>query len=406
MKFNAVFIFYSSLLGFAVGIISELFLVAVNFLIHSIWYTVPNMLHQPHFYPIIIGLIGGILVGLSQKYIGEFPKTLHETLEEFKTTQSVTYEHRILRNLISSLIILGFGASLGPEAALSSILGGLITWLGDRLKLTLAKKELLLNLGIGAMMSTIFHAPFWGITKPLEDELDKGKISIKWKKVLLYTLTTICGIIGFFVTKHYFPQETVFAIRVPDIDWDIRACITIFPAILIGLCFGYFFLWSEKLSHHWISKIQYPMLRSLFAGLCIGLLGMTSYQFLFSGEHELFPLSETYTSLGVLSLLVLAVGKTLFTHLCFDCGWRGGKIFPAILASASIGFAFVTVFPYTPGLIVGVIVATSITVILQKPILTATLLLLLLPLQYFPIIIFVCFITRGITQRIAQKVIK
>lgn len=84
MKFKAVFVFYSALLGFGVGIVSELFLVAVNFLTHLIWYTAPQALHLPSFYPIIIGLIGGVLVGLSQKYIGPFPKTLHETLTEFK----------------------------------------------------------------------------------------------------------------------------------------------------------------------------------------------------------------------------------------------------------------------------------------------------------------------------------
>lgn len=402
-KFNTVFVLYSSLLGFAVGIVSELFLVTVNFLIHTIWYTLPHSLHLPNFYPIIIGLIGGVLVGLSQKYIGPFPKTLHETLAEFKMTQAVTYEHRILRNLISSLIVLGFGASLGPEAALSSILGGLITWLGDRLKLTLAKKELLLNLGIGAMMSTIFHAPFWGITKPVEDELDKGKITVKWKKVLLYTLTTICGIIGFFYTKRFFPQETVFAIRIPHIDWDIRVLLTLIPALIIGIAFGYFFMWSEKLSHKWMSKIKQPMVRSLLAGLCIGLLGMVSYKFLFSGEHELLPLSESYHSLSVIALLVLAFGKTMLTHLCFDCGWRGGKIFPAILASATIGFAFVSIFPYTPGLIVGIIVAASITVILQKPLLTATLLLLLLPLQFFPAVLLTCFVTQWLTKKVNQR---
>lgn len=146
-----------------------------------------------------------------------------------------------------------------------------------------------------------------------------------------------------------------------------------------------------------------PMVRALLAGLCIGLLGMVSYKFLFSGEHELLPLSESYHSLSVIALLVLAFGKTMLTHLCFDCGWRGGKIFPAILASATIGFAFVSIFPYTPGLIVGVMVAASITVILQKPLLTATLLLLLLPLQFFPAVLLTCFVTQWLTKKVNQR---
>lgn len=185
MKFNRIFLFYITVLSFFVGIVSALFLVLVNFLIHNLWETIPATLQLGNYYPLILGLIGGILVGFSQRFLGPYPHTLEETLQEFKATNAVAYKHAVTRNFFAATIVLAFGASLGPEAALSSILGGMISWLGDQMKLTLAKKEQLVNLSIGTMLSAIFHAPFVGISDSLEEELKKGYISIKRKKVLV-----------------------------------------------------------------------------------------------------------------------------------------------------------------------------------------------------------------------------
>ena len=81
------------------------------------------------------------------------------------------------------------------------------------------------------------------------------------------------------------------------------------------------------------------------------------------------------------------IGKAILTNFCFAFGWRGGKIFPAIFSSTAIGFAFVSLFPYTPGLLVGVLVAASLTMILGQPYLSMSLLLFLFPIQFFPVIL-------------------
>ncbi|MDT2674624.1 hypothetical protein [Enterococcus dongliensis] len=50
MHFNRVFVVYSSILGFFVGVLAALFLVIVNFLIHVVW----DILPQHWLCPIII----------------------------------------------------------------------------------------------------------------------------------------------------------------------------------------------------------------------------------------------------------------------------------------------------------------------------------------------------------------
>lgn len=394
MKFNSIFLFYITVLSLFVGIVSALFLVLVNFLIHHLWETIPAALQLGNYYPLVLGLIGGILVGFSQRYLGPYPHTLEETLHEFKATNTVAYKHAVTRNFFAATIVLSFGASLGPEAALSSILGGMISWLGDQMKLTLAKKEQLVNLSIGTMLSAIFHAPFVGISDSFEEELKKGYISIKWKKVLVYGFATIFGIIGFTLVNRMFPKESVLGIHRSAVIWQSKVLLLIVPAMVIGTLFGYFFLMIEKMSNQIAAKIKHPFILAIAAGLLIGLLGMISPYFLFSGEHELLPLSKNYPELSIGFLLFLAVGKVILTNVCFAFGWRGGKIFPAIFSSATIAFVMVRVFPYTPGLIVGIVVAASVTIILKQPLVTAALLLFLFPIQFFPAIVLVCYLVK------------
>lgn len=403
MKFNSIFLFYITVLSFFVGIVSALFLVLVNFLTHNLWETIPAILQVGNYYPLILGLIGGILVGFSQRFLGPYPHTLEETLHEFKATNAVAYKHAVTRNFFAATIVLSFGASLGPEAALSSILGGMISWLGDQMKLTLAKKEQLVNLSIGTMLSAIFHAPFIGISDSLEEELKKGYISIKWKKVLVYGFATVFGIIGFTIINQIFPKESVLGIHIPIVIWQSKVLFLIIPAIVIGILFGYLFLTIEKISNQIAKNFNYPFILAIIAGILIGLLGMISPYFLFSGEHELLPLSKDYREMSRWFLLFLAIGKVILTNLCFAFGWRGGKIFPAIFSSATIAFTMVSFFPYTPGLIVSIVVAASVTIILKQPLVTAALLLFLFPIQFFPAIVLVCYLAQYLDSRIVKR---
>ncbi|MGX7204945.1 chloride channel protein [Enterococcus pingfangensis] len=396
MIFNGIFMVYSSILGFLVGLLSAIFLTIVSFLIHFVWDVIPQQFDLPVYYPLIFGLIGGLLVGLFRLRIGEYPKTMDETLHEFKTTNAVKYEKQLSKNFFSALLVLSFGASLGPEAALASILGGLVSWVGDRLKFTLANKEQFVKLGIGAMLSTIFSAPLAGISEPLEEELSRRTVKLKWKKILLYSLSTFFGILGFTLVQQLFPKEAVFDIRITTIDWSYQVLFLIVPALFSGIIFGYLFLAFERLTQKIAGKINRPIVLALLGGLAIGGLGMLSPYFLFSGEHELFPLSEEYLRFTAGFLFLLAIGKAFLTNLCFAFGWRGGKIFPAIFSSAALGFALANLFPYTPGLIVGIVVAASVTIILKQSVITAALLLFLLPLQFFPGILLTCLATKKI----------
>ncbi|MFV0556047.1 MAG: chloride channel protein [Lactovum sp.] len=402
MKFKSVFVFYCLSMGILIGIFSALFLSLVNFLIHSVWHTIPSYLNLP-FYPLLVGLLGGLLIGLFQTKVGDYPKTMHDTLAEFKDNNKVTYtNYQIIKNFFSALIVLAFGASLGPEAALASLLGSMISWLGDRMKWTLARKEELVNLGTAAILSIIFRAPFAGLSEPLEEQYEQKSFRFNWKKLLLYGLTTASGILSFSLTSQLFPKEAVFTLRFPKVEWTREVFLLIIPALVLGFLFGHLFLIIETVTKEIAKKIEKPLILTLIAGLFIGIFAMLSPYFLYSGEHEILSFSKEASQMGTLSLLSIAIGKALLTNICFSFKWRGGKIFPAIFSSASAGFVLANLFPYTPALTIGVVVAASVTTIMKQPLVVAALLLFLFPIQFFPFILFTCLLISSLSSYLTK----
>lgn len=126
VKLDLALMLNSALMGAFVGLFTWTFLGIVNIGIHFIWHTLKDFFNIKY-WTLIVASIGGILVGITQKYFGEYPKYMDQTLAEFKKNKRVEYKS-VKYSIINSLTILFFGASVGPEAALSGIVGGVITF--------------------------------------------------------------------------------------------------------------------------------------------------------------------------------------------------------------------------------------------------------------------------------------
>ena len=241
MRFSALFVVYSCVLGLIVGAVAAFFLLVANFFIDLVWQDIPGMVSLP-FYPMIVGVVGGVLVGLLQKHLGRYPTTIEETLGEFKKNNRVSYKGRIGKNILAALVVLMFGASLGPEAALAGVVGGMITWMGDHLKITFEHKDELLKLSIGTMLATIFRAPFAGISEVFDNK-HPFKLKNKARKIGLYAISTLFGIVGFLFIEQFSPEESVFALHFSTtIQWEWQALLFAPLGWLVGGIFGWIFL--------------------------------------------------------------------------------------------------------------------------------------------------------------------
>ncbi|MBC6178924.1 chloride channel protein, partial [Listeria welshimeri] len=73
-------------------------------------------------------------------------------------------------------------------------------------------------------------------------------------------------------------------------------------------------------------------------------------------------------------------------------GWKGGAIFPAIFSSSVMGYLVTVWFDGPTGFLISIFVAASCTKIVGKPVLTASILLFVFPLQFFPFFLLTAFI--------------
>ncbi|WP_334328637.1 chloride channel protein [Companilactobacillus sp. HBUAS59699] len=401
-KFRAIFLLNSILLGFLTGVTAGAYLILVNFLIDLIWKKIPVVFHiSTILYPLIICSIGGLIIGFLQRKNGNYPKTMAQVLGEYKTTGKIKYTNEVRKNFFHAIPVLAFGGSIGPEASLSGILGGMINWVGDRMKMSLERREELVDMGIGAILSTVFYAPFAGIgrafDKPTRDFIVKGR------KIFVYTVTTISGVIGFFLVNKLFPHESSFGIHFRDnINWTWQGFALIPLAIIVGAMFGKLFNFLGQLSNRITENNRKTVLWAIIGGLIIGIAGVISPYFLFSGEIQLLSFSKEAVSQSAWFLIFIGLGKAFITNFCFSLGWRGGMIFPAIFSSAAIGFALSAILPFTPAILVSATIAASLTYIMRQPGVVAGLLLLLLPIEIFPIIIVVCYLTNYLLKSLSK----
>lgn len=74
---------YSIFIGVAIGTITWIFLTLIFSGIDFIWYDFVFKENKKHL-TLFVCILGGVIVGLCQKYFGKYPKTMQDVLVEFK----------------------------------------------------------------------------------------------------------------------------------------------------------------------------------------------------------------------------------------------------------------------------------------------------------------------------------
>jgi H+/Cl- antiporter ClcA len=366
-------------LGSIVGAAAWLFLSLVNVGIWFVWHYIPEELEAPSYYTICVTTIGGVLIGLAQKYLGKYPRLMPEIISEYKETGRVEYRF-VHHSTLTAIIALIFGASLGPEAALVGIIGGLCTWIGDRFTYTFKGVRELTEVGIGATLSVIFNAPLFGYLAPSENENDQIAEFSKRNKTILYLATTFASFLVF-IWLSKIDNRGSFIVNFEKGTFTLNEWIALLPLACIGAGLGYFYVKIE----HTLEKVvhpfkEYKLTLCIISGIILGILGTLFPYTLFSGAHELPELVHQWAEMPFWLLLIVGILKLCATAICLTTGWRGGHLFPIIFAGTSIGYAIATVVPLDSTAAVALMTTAILSYVLQKPI-AATLLLLM----FFPI---------------------
>ncbi|MCR5429607.1 MAG: chloride channel protein, partial [Eubacterium sp.] len=372
VKNGALLILYTILLGGIVGAIIWAFLRLMNIGINFVWDYIPGRFNIP-FYTIIVCVFGALLIGLWRKKFGDYPEELRVVLGIVKKTGGYKYNN-IFIILISALLPLLFGASVGPEAGIAGVIAGLCTWISDKIKKYIHKVDELNMIGISATLGTIFKSPMFGFVEPLEDE---KKLTIpKNVKVVLYLLAAIASFGSYILLGRVLGKGPgVYSLEFEKIKLIDLAYII--PLVLIGIVGGFLYVASHKLASIISNKYKkYTVIKAVIGGIILGVLGTVLPLTMFSGEHQIADVAKNGSEIGIAMLIVVAMVKIVLTTICVEAGLKGGHFFPIIFAGICLGYAFGMIFGISVVFAMAVVTTALVGYTLKKPIATVLLLMI------------------------------
>lgn len=396
-----VLIIYGLFLGGMVGIISWAFLTLVNLGIHFIWVEIP-MKFNFKYWTITVCLVGGVLVGLCQKYFGEYPRLMPEVMREFKKNKRVDYK-MIPKALLTALIVLFSGASLGPEAALVGIIGGLSTLVGDILKWSVKGRSLeeydkiITEFSMEVTLGVVFHAPLIGLTPLIEENDSKA---IKRIKTIVYSTTTASGF-GALMFLSKIDNRDSFIVHFGNFNLGGFEVISIFPLIALGIGLGLMYEYFGYILHKIFKPLENnKIIIAILGGVILGVIGTYLPYTLFSGEHQIKELVHEWDTIPVYILILTGILKLFLTEICLSTGWRGGHIFPIIFSGTIISYGIASIFNLDPVCTVTILTTAFTSSALRNAVITILLLILFFPKELVWVMLIAGFLSAYIIKKI------
>ncbi|MCP4141244.1 MAG: chloride channel protein [Chloroflexi bacterium] len=364
-------------MGAVVELATALFLLVEHWLVELLWEEIPHQLGGFRFYTLLICTLGGLLVGLGQHFLGDWPKPMKEALEDVRTNGEFDVAH-VPHGVVISLVSLSFGGALGPEAALIGLAGGLGTYISRQLKMSAQQAYALTYFSVSGALGAFFRSPLGSAALPLESD-DGTELPRTWTMIpgifaglagLLVTITLAGDTLG--VTYDFLPYAA------PRNGTDLLIAI---PFGLLGGLLGAGFLWVHDQLHHRVpSQISSKIVRGLLGGLLLGLLGTFSSLVLFSGQTGMNDLFTKGAEMGGWLLIVIGLAKLLAVALLVTTGWKGGEFFPMMFAGAAIGMGVAYLIPSVDPMVGAMAtMAATTAAMLRKPLAVVLLVVLLMP---------------------------
>lgn len=404
-KNRLTFLIYALLLGTFIGAATWLFLQAMEIGLTLIWEELPARVNCLYL-PVVICTAGGILVGLCRKYFGNVPGVLSLELQQIKKTKRADYQN-LPGTVISGLIPLIFGGSIGPEAALVSLLAGLSTWIADRIQSTAKNIKAYTEIGAAATLSALFGSPFFGfaetfesrkksffsgedkIEQPLEtpeNNSESMKITADMQlppyiKSFIYFAAALAAFGIFALLSHFFSGSGIY--RYSFVPFGITEWLFLIPLAVVGSLAGYLYYAFGLLIRKGIRPIkEKKILTAALGGFFLGAIGVFLPYTLFSGEAQIAQIAAEWAALPAAVLLLTAILKIFLSRLCFLTGWRGGHIFPILFSGLVFGYAVASVIPVEPTFCALICSVALTGMVLRKPVATVLVYLILCPLEY------------------------
>ena len=331
-----------AVMSIPVALLALIYLALYTQGVHLVRETLPAALNisQPVF-TILVATLGGLLVGLGLRYLG----VRHgESLPKEMEAGRVPYQG-VPGFVLTALVGLCSGASLGPEGPLGHMGAAAASWFAERLKLTKEKSRIMALSGISAAFGGYLVSPLGGAFMSMEFT---GSLTYPiYANLIAATTASLLGalvIMGFIGAV---PRGLLDFPEYASFQWIHILYAVIFG--LVGLVWAFLFKFIFGYVARLVAPLsRFPLIKPVVGGLVFGLVGAWLPLTLFSGEEELNTVLAQGAQIGVVMLLVLAVAKLITLSVCMSSGFPGGFVFPLFFSAGSLGYAIYLLFPFIP----------------------------------------------------------
>ena len=235
--------------------------------------------------------------------------------------------------LLATVLMLAGGPSLGPENPIIAVNVGLAFWLGHRLvpRMPGAMWQVLAEAAtIGALFGTPVAAALL-ISEALAGRPMKGAL---WDNVFAPLIAAAAGALTIDLL-----DRPVFDLHLPPLGrpgWgDLLAAVVVASvAALLGMAAVRAFPYV----HGAFGRLGHPMLALPAGGIVLGLLAaLGGHLTLFKGLAEVEELAADPEGWSAGQFATMTVVKLAALVVAASCGFRGGRIFPAVFIGVALG---------------------------------------------------------------------
>jgi len=356
------------LLALVVGIITGaatwLFLTVDHLGVNFLWETLPEQFPSvpawiiPVAVVVTMTAIASLIAVLSKGRPFDTGAAEHEYDEQGRMGYG-----KLLPGAAFSLASLFSGAAIGPEAPLVDINGGLGTMLAERVGLRPEQVKMMCYAGVAGALSAFLGGAPVGALLAMEfispKAINMSRINIVAGLASGATAWVTYVVLGGHSIAALFPFPDYTTVSLVDLALALALGVA---GGAVGLAYGGVFVKARVKLQGLRAK---PILAGLAGGSVIALAAVASPYLLFSGQEQVPDVIEKAAALGLVTLLLLGVGKVVLSIWSLSTAYFGGPLFPLMFAGLCFGLALNLALPGIPqgvavmALIAGMLVAAT-----------------------------------------------
>ncbi len=352
-------------------------------------------------FPIV--LVGAVLLGVARHHLGEFPVSMEQAVEDHQRDGEFDFRH-LWQATVISLISLGFGAALGPEAALMAILGGIGSWVARVIDANTTESADISFIGVSGALGALFGTAGAAmlVLDPRSSDAADARDGRLWR-VLPGLVAAAVGLYLYRVlgtSDHYFDLGLpVYSFAVADLLWSV-------PVTLVSTAAGLAFLGVGRATDRLLAPIaERPVLISVAGGLGLATLASMSSLVLFSGHEGVDTLITDYGHDSSGFLVAIAAAKLAAAALLISAKWKGGRFFPLMFVGAALGLALSQLGGNINEVVALAAGMTAVVgVLMRRPLLAGGFMILFFPPAVWPVVIIAAVVGSLAGQRLTDRI--